>query len=114
MDAGVLSHVAALRRRDERDTIVSCRIIPGEPPFVNGRRMRPERAAGEIHRGIDWLEAQGSMKTAIMTDTNSGIGAQEAQRLGVSVLPMPVVIDGVSYLEGAEIEVAQLYKAMKQ
>ena len=76
--------------------------------------MHPERAAGEIHRGIDWLEAQGSMKTAIMTDTNSGIGAQEAQRLGVFVLPMPVMIDGVSYLESAEIEVAQLYEAMKQ
>lgn len=54
------------------------------------------------------------MKTAIMTDTNSGIGAQEAQRLGVFVLPMPVMIDGGSYLEGAEIEVAQLYEAMKQ
>ena len=31
------------------------------------------------------------MKTAIMTDTNSGIFPQEAWRLGVFVLPMPVL-----------------------
>lgn len=29
------------------------------------------------------------MKIAIMTDSNSGITAQEAQQLGVALLPMP-------------------------
>ena len=34
------------------------------------------------------------MKIAIMTDSNSGITAQEAQQLGVALLPMPIQIDG--------------------
>lgn len=33
------------------------------------------------------------MKTAVMTDTNSGLTRDEAQRLGVYLLPMPVIID---------------------
>lgn len=39
------------------------------------------------------------MKIAIMTDSNSGITAQEAQQLGVALLPMPIQIDGQMYLE---------------
>ena len=34
------------------------------------------------------------MKTAIMTDTNSGISVEEGRRLGVCVIPMPILIDG--------------------
>ena len=33
------------------------------------------------------------MKTAVMTDTNSGISKQEADSLGIFLLPMPVIID---------------------
>ena len=54
------------------------------------------------------------MKTAIMTDTNSGITAAEAQKLGVYVLPMPVIIDDKCYLEGIDIQPEQLYEAMRQ
>ena len=53
------------------------------------------------------------MKTAIMTDTNSGITAMEAQRDGLFVLPMPVIIDGKDYLEGIDITHAELYAAMR-
>lgn len=48
-----------------------------------------------------------------MTDTNSGITAAEAQKLGIFLLPMPVVIDDHCYLEGLDIQPEQLYEAMK-
>ena len=37
------------------------------------------------------------MSVAITTDTNSGIMAEEGARLGVHVIPMPVLIDGNIY-----------------
>jgi len=46
------------------------------------------------------------MKIAIATDTTSGIGPVEAKILGVSVLPMPVTIDGQTYLEGVDLDQA--------
>ena len=33
------------------------------------------------------------MKTAVVTDSNSGITKEEADRLGIFLLPMPVIID---------------------
>lgn len=54
------------------------------------------------------------MKTAIATDTNSGILQQQAQKLGVYVLPMPVIIEGKEYFEGVDITHGQLYQAMKE
>lgn len=54
------------------------------------------------------------MKTAIVTDTNSGITADEAQELGVHLLAMPVIIDDHGYLEGVDIRAEQLYEAMRQ
>lgn len=44
------------------------------------------------------------MKIAIVTDSTSGITAEEAQQLGVFVLSMPVTIDGREYLEGVDLE----------
>ena len=38
------------------------------------------------------------MKTAVMTDTNSGITKQEADALGIFLMQMPVIIDGETYL----------------
>lgn len=40
------------------------------------------------------------MKTAIVTDSNSGIFEPEGKQLGVYVLPMPVLIDNQVYFEG--------------
>lgn len=54
------------------------------------------------------------MKTVIATDTNSGILQQQAQKLGVYVLPMPVIIEGKEYFEGVDITHAQLYQAMTE
>lgn len=52
------------------------------------------------------------MKTAIVTDTNSGITVEEGRKTGIYVLPMPVIIEGKSYLEGVNITNEQLYQAM--
>lgn len=52
------------------------------------------------------------MRTAIVTDTNSGITVEEGRRIGIYVLPMPVMIEGKSYLEGVNITNEQLYQAM--
>lgn len=54
------------------------------------------------------------MKVAVATDTNSGILKSSIQKPGLYVLPMPVVVDGKTYLEGADISNQQLYEAMKQ
>ena len=43
------------------------------------------------------------MKVAIMTDTNSGISVEEGKKLGVYVMPMPVLIDGSTYYEGVNL-----------
>lgn len=53
------------------------------------------------------------MQTAIVTDTNSGLSADEGKKLGIYVLPMPVIIEDKSYLEGEDITHEQLYEAMK-
>lgn len=53
------------------------------------------------------------MKTAIVTDTNSGITVEAGKKLGIYVLPMPVIVEDNCYLEGEDITNAELYKAMK-
>lgn len=43
------------------------------------------------------------MKTAIVTDSNSGIFEAEGNQLGIFVLPMPVIIDDREYFEGVDL-----------
>lgn len=54
------------------------------------------------------------MKIAIITDTNSGITKQEADRLGIFLLPMPIIIEDKCYLEGIDIQTEDLYRAMEE
>lgn len=54
------------------------------------------------------------MKTAIVTDTNSGISNQEAEKEGIFLIPMPVIIQETSYLEKIDIQTEQLYEAMER
>ena len=42
-------------------------------------------------------------RIAIVTDSNSGITAEMGERLGVFVVPMPVMIDGKTYYEGVNL-----------
>lgn len=53
------------------------------------------------------------MKTAIITDSNSGITQDEAKKLGISVVPMPVLIDGEQYLEDISITQKEFYEKLK-
>lgn len=54
------------------------------------------------------------MKIAIATDTNSSMTQKQADEHDIYLLPMPVIIDGETYLEGLNIDNAQLYNAMKE
>ena len=53
------------------------------------------------------------MKTAIMTDSNSGITQSEAKELGIYVVPMPVLIDTEEYFEDLTISQEQFYEKLK-
>lgn len=52
------------------------------------------------------------MKTAILTDTNSGITVEAGRKSGIYVLSMPVIIEEKCYLEDVDITNAQLYNVM--
>lgn len=52
------------------------------------------------------------MKTAIITDSNSGISQEEAKELGLIVVPMPFLIDGQDYLEGIDLGRDEFYKRL--
>ena len=53
------------------------------------------------------------MKTAIMTDTNSGISAKEIAELGIYAISMPVIIDGEVYFEGQTITEEEFFDALR-
>ena len=53
------------------------------------------------------------MKTAIITDSNSGITQSEAKKLGISVVPMPVLIDGELFFEDLTLSQKQFYEKLK-
>ena len=53
------------------------------------------------------------MKTAIITDSNSGITQKEARELGISVVPMPVLIDSEIFYEDLTLTQEEFYKKLK-
>ncbi|MGN0806701.1 MAG: DegV family protein [Candidatus Coproplasma sp.] len=53
------------------------------------------------------------MKTAIVTDSNSGITQNEAKELGVYVVPMPFLIDGEQYFEDISLTQEAFYEKLK-
>ena len=52
-------------------------------------------------------------KTAIATDSNSGISQEMAKRLGISVIPMPFTIDDQLYFEDVTLTQEQFYKKLQ-
>ena len=54
------------------------------------------------------------MKTAVMTDTNSGLSVEDGKRFGIFVLPMPVLIDDRCFFEGRDISYETLWKAFEE
>ena len=53
------------------------------------------------------------MKTAIVTDSNSGITQSLAKELGIYVVPMPVLIDGEQFFEDISLSQDQFYEKLK-
>lgn len=53
------------------------------------------------------------MKTAIVTDSNSGITQNQAKESGVFVVPMPFLIDGEQYLEDVSLTQKEFYEKLK-
>ena len=53
-------------------------------------------------------------KIAVVTDSNSGITQEQAQELGVYVLPMPFTIDGKEYFEGINLTQRDFYEYLKK
>lgn len=49
------------------------------------------------------------MKVAVMVDSNSGIFKQDGEKLGVFVVPMPVVINNETYYEGVNITLDEFF-----
>lgn len=49
---------------------------------------------------------------AIMTDSNCGILPADGDRLGIHILPMPVLIDNQTYLEGTDITEEAFYQKL--
>ncbi|MEF9953698.1 MAG: DegV family protein [Clostridium sp.] len=54
------------------------------------------------------------MRTAVVTDSNSGILQTEGEQLGVYVLPMPFTIDGRDYFEDINLTQQEFYEKMNR
>lgn len=52
-------------------------------------------------------------KTAIATDSNSGISQELAKKLGISVIPMPFTIDDQLYFEDVTLTQEQFYEKLQ-
>lgn len=52
-------------------------------------------------------------KVAIMTDSNSGITQKEGRDLGISVLPMPFIMDGETYFEDITLTQEKFYERLR-
>ena len=53
------------------------------------------------------------MKIAVVTDSNSGITQAQAKEMGITVLPMPFMIDGETYYEDITLTQEQFYQKLK-
>lgn len=51
---------------------------------------------------------------AVMTDSNCGLLQEDEERYGISIIPMPVVIDGNTYYEGVDISQEQFYEKLSR
>ena len=53
-----------------------------------------------------------SKKIAVITDSNSGITQSESKELGITVIPMPFMIDGVEYFEDITLSQEEFYEKL--
>lgn len=53
-------------------------------------------------------------RIAVVTDSNSGITAEEADSLGITVIPMPFLIEGKMYYENITLTQEQFYDKLSE
>lgn len=53
-------------------------------------------------------------KTGILTDSHSGIGREEAEKLGICVLPMPFYMEGKLYREGVDMSREEFFDRLRR
>ena len=51
-------------------------------------------------------------KVAILTDTNSGLTMKQAEKRGIHLVPMPVLIDGETYFEEVTLTQGEFFKRL--
>lgn len=49
-------------------------------------------------------------KIAVMTDSNCGILPEQGKELGITIVPMPIIIDGKTFFEGVDLTVEEFYR----
>lgn len=54
------------------------------------------------------------MRIAVVTDSNSGITQKQAKEMGISVLPMPFMINGETYFEDITLTQEEFYKKLEE
>ncbi|HBA97596.1 MAG TPA: DegV family protein [Lachnospiraceae bacterium] len=53
-------------------------------------------------------------RVAVVTDSNSGITLDEAERLGIKVVPMPFLIDGKTYYEEISLSQEEFFRRLEE
>ena len=104
------------RGRQEEDRIADLRV--GRPKqridFSENRSRATIKAVSQIrNHSTEEMTGENTMKTAVITDSNSGITKEEARKLGLFLMPMPVIIDGEVYYEGENLTEAEFFEALK-
>ncbi len=54
------------------------------------------------------------MRTAIVTDSNSGITREQAQELGIFIVPMPFMINGETFEEDIDLTQKEFYERLDE
>ena len=54
------------------------------------------------------------MKIAVVTDSNSGITQKQGEEMGISVVPMPFMIDGETYFEDITLTQEEFYHRLER
>lgn len=54
------------------------------------------------------------MKTAIITDSNSGITRELGEQWGVRIVPMPIIIENETYYEGVDLLPEEFFRMLRE
>ena len=54
------------------------------------------------------------MKVAVITDSNSGITQEQANELGIQIIPMPFFVNEELYYEGITMSQEEFYEYLAQ